>query len=89
MSESSVRFSTPSEASSTVASASKRTDIREYLDPQLPRDVNGSDAPPDLHPQEVDDGVDPGMFSHLWPCELTTVTQGLLTTHEAETLIAL
>ncbi|BEJ10772.1 hypothetical protein CspHIS471_0101940 [Cutaneotrichosporon sp. HIS471] len=77
MSESSVRFSTPSEASSSaVASASKRTDIREYLDPQLPRDVNGSDAPPDLRPTEVGDGEDP-------------ITQGLVTTHEAETLLAL
>ncbi|CAK9779896.1 unnamed protein product [Cutaneotrichosporon oleaginosum] len=77
MSESSVRFSTPSESSSSVAAcASKRTDIREYLDPQLPRDVNGSDAPPELQPQEVDDGENP-------------ITLGLVTIHEAETLLTL
>jgi hypothetical protein len=29
------------------------------------------------------------MCSYHRPCELTTVTQGLLTAHEAETLIAL
>lgn len=51
MSESSVRFSTPSESPSSSAahsaSAVKRTDIREYLDPALPRDVNGGEVEPE------------------------------------------
>lgn len=55
ISESSVRFTTPSPSSSSIKptipaptiAAPKRVDIRAYLDPELPRDVNGAEITAD------------------------------------------